>query len=490
MNTLKITTLTGGRVPLDAAALEQFRAKFRGAVLTAGDDGYESARQVWNAMIDRRPAMIARCAGVADVIQAVNLARERHLLVSVRGGGHNVAGNAVNEGGLVIDLSPMKSVRVDPRRRTARVEPGCLFGELDRGTQAFGLAVPGGIVSTTGVAGLTLGGGMGWLSRKYGLTIDNLISAEVVTAAGELVTASDTENADLFWGIRGGGGNFGVVTSFEFRLHEVGPGIYSGLIVQPLDDAERCLLFYREFVAQAPDELTVWVVLRKAPPLPFLPAHVVGEMVLVFAFAYLGEAAEGKRLIRPLRRFGRPHGEAVGMHPFVAWQSLFDAFGSAGARNYWKSHYLSGMSDRAIATILAYAAELPSPQSEVFIAHLQGATSHIPMNATAYAHRGAPFAINIHGRWGVARDDAPVMMWTRQFFRAMQHDSTGGVYVNFMTEEGEDRVRAAYHPEIWERLARLKRQYDPINLFRLNQNIKPEAAAREARAPARVKSAA
>jgi len=407
-------------------------------------------------------------------VRCVNFARERDLLVAVRGAGHNIAGNAVCDGGLLIDLSQMKSVRVDPVKRVARVEPGVTLGELDNETQSFGLATPVGINSTTGVAGLTLGGGFGWLSRKHGLTVDNLISADVVTADGKLLHADAENNADLFWGIRGGGGNFGIVTSFEFRLHPVGPEVLSGLIVHPAADAPSVIRHYREFVAQAPEDLTCWLVLRKAPPLPFLSEEVHGTDVLVIAVCYLGDMQDGEKLLKPLRDFGKPHADVVGPHPFTAFQQAFDPLLTPGARNYWKSHNFPELGDEAIETLLRFAASLPSGQSEIFVAQMGGATNRVAPDATAYHHRDAAFVMNVHTRWEDEQDDEKCIAWAREFFEAMLPFATGGVYVNFMTEEETDRIAPAYGGN-YQRLVELKDKYDPTNMFRLNQNIKPTA---------------
>jgi FAD/FMN-containing dehydrogenase len=322
---------------LPARKIEELKGGFQGEILVPGDGEYESARQIWNAMIDKRPAVIARCASTSDVVLGVNFARDNGLLLAVRGGGHNIAGNALCDDGLVIDLSKMKAARVDPAARRVTIEGGATLADLDAATQAHGLATPVGINSTTGIAGLTLGGGFGWLSRKYGMTVDNLESAEVVTAAGQVVRASATEHPDLFWALRGGGGNFGVVTRFEFRLHPVGPGVLSGLIVYPTTDAKSVLQQYRDFAANAPDELSVWTVLRKAPPLPFLPERVHGKEMIALALIYAGDPKQGEPLIEPLRKFGTPWGEHVGVQPYVAWQQTFDPLLTAGARNYWKT---------------------------------------------------------------------------------------------------------------------------------------------------------
>ncbi len=471
---IEIATAQGGKTSLEESAVEQFKSKLRGTLLRPGERGYDEARQIWNAMIDRRPALIARCAGVADVLQSVELARGQGLLVAVRGGGHNIAGNAVCDGGLMIDLSLMRSVRVDSRARRAHVEPGATLGDFDREAQAFGLATPLGINSTTGVAGLTLGGGFGWLTRKYGLSVDNLVSADVVTAEAKLVHASEKENADLFWAIRGGGGNFGIVTSFEFQLHPVGPEVLSGLIVYPFEQARSVLQRYREFVEGIPEELNVWVVLRKAPPLPFLPVGVHGKEVVVLAVFHAGEAAAGRRLIEPLRSFGTLHGEHLGVQPYVAWESAFDPLLTPGARNYWKSHNFTTLSDGAISVIIEFAGKLPSPQCEIFLGILGGQASRVQPDAMAYSQRDAKFFLNVHGRWDSAAEDRPVMSWAREFFQAAAPYASGGVYVNFLTQEETDRIRAAYGPN-YDRLVAVKNKYDPKNLFRLNQNIRPTA---------------
>ncbi|BDG02061.1 FAD-binding oxidoreductase [Anaeromyxobacter oryzae] len=453
--------------------LESLRGQLRGALCLPGEPGYEQARTIWNAMIDRRPAAVIRAAGTADVMRAVNLAREHRLVLSVRGGGHNIAGNAVSDGGLMLDLSPMKSVRIDPSSRTARVEPGVTLAEFDREAQAFGLATPLGINSTTGVAGLTLGGGFGWLSRKLGLTVDNLLSADVVLASGALVHASADENEGLFWAIRGGGGNFGVVTSFEFRLHPVGPEVLAGLIVHPFSNAKQVLQGYRRAVASAPDDLSCWVVMRKAPPLPFLPAEVHGKEVLVLAMCWAGEPEEGQRAIAPFRALGEPIADVVGPAPFVGWQQALDPLLTPGRRNYWKSHDLVELGDAAIDLLIATVARLPTPECEIFIAHLGGVVNRVPATSTAYPHRDVNFVVNVHTRWGEASQDQACIAWAREFFGRMAPHATGGVYVNFMPEDEEQRVsRGAYGPN-YERLARLKARYDPGNLFRRNQNIKP-----------------
>ena len=386
-------------------ALRDLRSTVRGQLLLPGDGGHETARRIFNAMIDRRPAVIVRCVEAADVSACVGFARAHGLDVSVKGGGHNVSGKAVREGGLMIDLSAMKSIRVDTQRRSARAEPGLTLAEFDRECQSFGLATPLGINSTTGVAGLTLGGGFGWLSRKFGLAADNLNSADVVTADGELLHASATKNPDLFWAIRGGGGNFGVATSFEFKLHPVGPELVSELIVHPFARARELLAGYREIAAAAPDELTIWVVLRKAPPLPFLSSDVHGKEILVFAVCYCGAPSDAEGAVAPLRALGKPLADVIGPQPYAAWQTAFDPLLTPGAFNYWKSHNFTALSDGLLDTLVDYVGTLPTAECEIFIGQLGGATSRVPADATAYPHRDANFVMNVHTRWRERGDE-------------------------------------------------------------------------------------
>lgn len=452
--------------------IEEFKTQLRGEVLLPADRGFAGACKIWNAMIKRKPAMIVRCAGLSDVMRSVAFAREQNVLLAVRGGGHNIAGNALCDGGMVIDLSSMKSVHVNPETRRAYVEPGATLADFDHEAQAFGLATPLGINSTTGVAGLTLGGGFGWLTRRYGMSVDSLVSAEVVTADGRRLRASAEENPDLFWAIRGGGGNFGVVTLFEFQLYPVGPQMLSGLIVFPFDQAKAVLTKYRQFVDRMPEDLNVWVVLRKAPPLPFLPKRVHGREVVVLAIFYAGEIEEGKRAIEPLRSFGQPHGEHTGPMPYVEWQKAFDPLLTPGARNYWKSHNFAELSDGALDSMITYAGKLPSPQCEIFIGLVGGEASRVAPDATAYVHRDAKFILNVHARWEKSAQDKRCISWAREFFEASAPFATGGVYVNFLTQDEMDRVAAAYGPH-YDRLVAVKNKYDPNNLFRMNQNIQP-----------------
>ncbi len=466
-----IVTMGGGAKEIDAEELASLQTTLGGELLFPESKGYDEARSLWNAMIDRKPAVIAQCAGASDVMQAVRFAADHGLLLAIRGAGHNIAGKGSCDGGFLVDLSKMRSVWVDRSARTARVEPGATLGDLDRETQAHGLATPVGINSTTGIAGLTLGGGFGWLSRKYGLTVDNLRSADVVTANGELVTASKDENPDLFWAIRGGGGNFGVVTSFEFDLHEVGPEVLAGLIVHPYTDAPKAIRHYREFARDLPRDLNVWLVMRKAPPLPFLPEEAHGTEVVIFAICHAGDIEEGKRAIEPLRKYGNPIAEHIGPQPFAAWQTAFDPLLTPGARNYWKSHNFTELDDGLIDTAIDYLGRLPSDQTEIFFGRLGGAVNEIPADATAYPHRDAEYVMNVHARWNGTSDDSTCIEWSREYFDETAPYATGGVYVNFVPE-GEEPLDSAYGPN-YERLVSIKRKYDPNNLFRLNQNIAP-----------------
>lgn len=457
---------------LSSDAIEELKVATRGQVLLPADPGFDEARSIWNAMIDRRPAMIVRCAGVADVRRAVDFARDHDLLLAVRGGAHNIAGTAVCDDGLMIDLSPMKSVRIDPFARRAYVEPGATLADFDHEAQAFGLATPLGINSTTGVSGLTLGGGFGWLSRKYGMTIDNLVSADVVTADGELVRASAEAHEDLFWAIRGGGGNFGVVTMFEFLLHPVGPEVFGGLVVLPLEQAKEALTKYRAAVDDMPDELSVWAVLRLAPPLPFLPQEVHGKPVIAFASCYSGAVADGPGAVEAVRRFGNPYGEHLGPMPYAMWQRAFDPLLTPGARNYWKSHNLAELPDGLLDVLIDAIGKLPSPQCEIFFGLIGRQTTRVPVDATAYPSRDTKYVMNVHGRWSDASEDEQCIAWARAFFEAAAPFALGSVYVNFLTQDETGRIGAAYGPN-HERLVAVKTRYDPRNLFRHNQNIKP-----------------
>jgi FAD/FMN-containing dehydrogenase len=448
----------------DPGVLE-LRTSLRGALFGPGDPGYDEARRVWNAMIDRRPALIARCAGAADVIRAVGFARERGLPLAVRGGGHSVAGNAVCDGGVVVDLSRMKGIRVDPARRTVRAEGGVLWGELDRECQAFGLATTGGIVSTTGIGGLTLGGGIGWLARTCGLACDNLLSVDLVTADGRLVTASADEHADLFWGVRGGGGNFGVATSLEYRLHPVG-GVFGGLVIHPLEAARDLLRLYRDVAESAPPELAIY---------PVLTSSAEGVPVAAIAACYNGGTEAGERALRRLREFGTPLMDGIGPMPYTGLQSMLDPFYPPGLFSYWKSSFLTGLPDEAIDTMIEFTADRPTPMCHMAVEQLGGAVSRVGTDETAFAHRDQPYCFLCLGVCVDRADIAACTQWARRCWEAMQ-PFAAGVYVNYLgaeADEGAERVQAAYSGGKYERLAALKAKYDPDNTFRMNQNIVP-----------------
>jgi FAD/FMN-containing dehydrogenase len=443
--------------------IENFAAALRGQLLRPGDETYERARKIWNGMFDRRPALIARCAGAADVIAAVNYARESGLPVAVRGGGHSFPGHSVCDGGLVIDLSPMKGLRVDPAARTARAEPGVRWLEFDHETQAFGLATTGGTVSDTGIAGLTLGGGLGWLSNKHGLTIDNLLSADVVLADGRLLTASASENADLFWALRGGSGNFGVVTSFQYRLHRVGPTIVGGMVLYPLSQAKEVLRFYRGFSKTAPDELTLYAGLITTPD---------GVTVVALVACYCGPVDKGTEVVRPLKSLGSPALDVLGPMPYLAQQRLFDGGFPTGASYYTKADFLADLSDEAIDVFVEYAATKPSPMSGILVQTTLGAAARVAPHATAFAHRRLPYAPVIVSAWLDPAESAKNIAWARECWTALHAHAGGGVYVNDLGPDDEDRIRTGYGAN-YERLAALKKKYDPENFFRLNPNIKP-----------------
>jgi len=451
--------------PVRSDDVSELRARLRGELLGPGDAGYEPARALWNGAIDTHPGAIARCQGSADVLAAVRYARDAGLLVAVRGGGHNVAGTASCDHGLVLDLSPMKGAQVDPAGRTVWAQPGLLWGELDHETHAFGLATTGGIVTHTGIAGLTLGGGIGWLMRKHGLTSDNLLAVDLVTADGQLVRASAREHPELFWGIRGGGGNFGVVTAFQYRLHEVGPTVLAGSILFPADDGGELLRFYRDFAEAAPDELATVLNLRYAPPLPIIPEYLHGVPVVSVVVCWAGPIEEGLRVLEPLRRHGRPLLDLIAPKPYLAHQGTFDATVPHGLHYYWRSEYLG--------TLVEHAWASRSPRSYTIIFHLGGAVARVPDEAAAFTGRTAGFAVNVNAV-ALPEDAAEQAAWARGLGQAL-HPLSAGVYMNFLDDEGQDRVRAAYGPAKYQRLADLKKVWDPDNFFRRNQNIRPSA---------------
>jgi FAD/FMN-containing dehydrogenase len=457
---------------IEPKAVEKLRVRFRGALLRPGEEGYDEARRIWNGAIDRRPALIARCAGTDDVLEAVRFARERDLLVSVRGGGHAVAGHAVCDGGLMIDLSLMKSIRVDPDARTARAAGGVLWAELDRATQRFGLATTGGIISHTGIAGLTLGGGLGHLMRKHGLTVDNLCAVDLVTAKGEQLHVNAETEPELFWGLRGGGGNFGIVTSFEYQLHPVGPMVLGGPIVWPLADAPEVLRFLRDFAPEAPDELGITIGARLAPPMPFLPAEQYGKPVVILLLVWAGDIAAGQRAIEPLRSLGTPLAEVVRPVPYLAIQSMLDGGAPHGMHYYWKSHRLPELSDEVIDVLVARVESITSPFSQISGWAVGGAVSRADPGATAVGEREVGFEVNIVAAWPPPDPDGTRhTSWVREGWEALRPHSVG-VYANFLSDEGAAGVEAAYGERL-KRLVALKDRYDPTNFFRLNANVTP-----------------
>jgi FAD/FMN-containing dehydrogenase len=463
MASLRIHSSAGTDASLEAAAIECFGKRLRGQLVLPDDGGYEAASRVWNGMVDRKPAIIVRCAAATDVVEAVDFARDHGLLVSVRCGGHNVAGSAVCDGGLMVDLSGMEGVRVDPERRTARAEAGLVLGEFDAATQAFGLATTMGVNSDTGIGGLTLGGGFGKLGRKHGLACDNLVGADVVLADGRSLRASATENTDLFWGLRGGGGNFGIVTAFEYRLHPVGPTVLAGTLVYDYEQARDALRFYYDFSSNAPDGLSADAALVTTPS---------GQQLFGISVCYSGPLDEGERVVRPLRAYGAPLQDTIARVPYLQVQSAADSTFPRGRRYYWKAQFLREITDGAIDTLLTAYATAPSVMALAVLQQVGGAIGRVPTSETAYAQRSASYDCFPISIWEDPADDEANIRWARELWTAMRPFSTGGVYVNNLGDEGEDRVRAAYGDN-YERLVAVKTRYDPANFFRLNQNIKP-----------------
>lgn len=456
-----------GSTELNDAAVASFAARMQGPVLLGGDPGYDDARTIWNAMIDRRPALIARCTNVADVQTAVGFAREHDLLLSIKGGGHNVAGKAVCNGGLMIDLSLMKGIQVDPATRTVRAEGGVTWGEFDAATVAHGLAMTGGFVASTGIAGLTLGGGFGFLMRKFGMTCDNLRSAQIVTADGQVLTASADEHPELFWALRGGGGNFGVVTSFEFGLHPIPPAMLAGFIVHPAARARDAWNLHRELTANAPEELATYYALGSAPD---------GTPIVAFIVCYNGPVAEGEKVLAPYRSFGSPLSDGVQPMPYTAVQGFGDPLHPWGRRNYWKSSFLPELSDGAIDALIEHHATMPKPFTAVAIEHLGGAISRVPVDATAFSERNHAYNVIVDGQWIDPAEDAESVGWVRGCWEALQPFASESVYVNYLDDGEEARVTAAYGAKNFARLASVKREYDPGNLFRVNFNVAPAGA--------------
>ena len=438
------------------------------------DEAYERARRVWNGAIDKRPALIAHCSGVVDVVRAVEFAHEQTLLVAVRGGGHNVAGHGTCDGGIVIDLSPMRGMDLHLARRTIRVQAGATWGDVDHETQPFGLATTGGLVSTTGIAGFTLGGGFGWLMRKHGLACDNLLAAELVTAGGRIVRASADENADLFWGLRGGGGNFGIVTGFEFQLHPVGPMVMAGAIFFQGEAAGDLLRFYRDWVEEAPDELTTVVTLATAAAAPFLSKEVHGRRVAIVSGCYAGEPEDGGKAFRALKEFGTPIADLIGPMPYAEMQRLVDGQWAPGFHNYFKAWCLPGLDDEAVEALVGAHERVASLETKIQLYHFGGAVGRVARDETAFAQRDAAYLLNVAARWTDPFESDIHIGWARELHAAMTPSANGGVYVNFLGEEGHDRIKAAYGEPTYTRLVDLKQSYDPTNFFRVNQNIPPK----------------
>jgi hypothetical protein len=460
-------------VELDSSAIDELSMLFGGVLIRPDDATYDEQRRIWNGSIDRRPALIARCAGVADVISAVRFARERGHLVAVRSGRHSYPGLGVCDGGMVIDLGQMKGIRVDPEARTARAQAGVLLGDMDRETQAFGLAIPAGIVTHTGLAGLTLGGGIGWLERKYGLTIDQLLSVDVVTAEGEFVKASEDENADLFWGVRGGGGNFGIVTEFEFRLNPVGPTVFAGPIMWAMEDSPKVLRFYRDWIEQVPDELTTIVTHRRVLPSPAMPEELHGKHVVIVGTCYAGSVDEGERVLKPLREFGSPLRDGCAPMPFTKHQASLDPSFPHDWWYYIRSCNLLELTDEVIDILVDHGRRIASPASVFSIYHLGGAVAQVGEDDTAFGARDAGHTVNVIGITLTGDGFDQEREWARGLWTELQPHHQH-VYINFLMEEGEDRVREAYGSAKYDRLKALKRKYDPANFFRLNQNISPD----------------
>jgi FAD/FMN-containing dehydrogenase len=467
------TTQAPGATTLSGEDIQAFRLLHRGPVIAPGEPGYDDSRQVWNAMIDRQPALVARCIGASDVIAAVKFARERNLLICIKGGGHNIAGLATADGALMLDLSLMRGVWVDTEKKIAHAQGGCLLGDVDRETQLHGLAAVLGFVSQTGIAGLTLGGGFGYLTKRWGYTSDNVVGMDLVTADGKLVRASESENADLFWGLQGGGGNFGVVTGIDYKLYPVGPEIVGGVVAWPQTEARKVLELYRKLAEEAPRELTLVTLMRPAPPAPWLPAEWHGKPIIGILACYSGDPAEGEKLVAPIKSFGEPIGDICIRRPYAQLQSLLDGTQPKGRRYYWKSEYLPAITPELCEKAMGQAAKIPSPHSAVIFFQLGGALKERDEAHSPAGNRDADYVLNLAGSWDQAADDQANVDWARSAWNDLKQFSTGGNYINFLTEdEGQERIDAALGRAI-ERLREIKRKWDPDNFFRTNRNIAP-----------------
>ena len=470
---MKAKSVDGKEIDLSQDVFNGLKTRVRGPVLISGDAGYEDSRTVWNSMIDRRPAMIVRCVGAADVIECVKFAREHNLLLCIKGGGHNIAGLAVADGALMLDMSLMRGVWVDPQRRIAHAQAGCLLGDVDRETQLHGLASVLGFISLTGIAGLTLGGGIGYLTRRWGWTADNVAGMDLVTGDGRLIRASNDENADLFWGLRGGGGNFGIVTGIDYMLHQVGPEIVGGVVAWPASEAPRVLELYRTLAAQAPPEMTLVALMRPAPAAPWLPKEVHGTPIVALLACHTGDVSEGEKAVAPIKSFGKPIGDIMIRRPYVQMQSLLDATQPKGRRYYWKSEYLPSIEPEMLEQFIEHAGRIRSPYSAVVLFQMDGALNRLDQAHSAVGNRDARYLLNITGAWDKPDDDAANIEWTRNAWNDMKRFSTGGTYINFLTEdEGVERIEAALGGAL-EQLSHIKARWDPENVFRINRNIKP-----------------
>jgi FAD/FMN-containing dehydrogenase len=470
---MNATTTQGQVVDLNPAIFGDLKLRLRGPVLQPGDAGYDESRTVWNAMIDRRPAAIVRCLGTADVMASVQFAREHDLLLCIKGGGHNIAGLATADGALMLDLSPMRGVWVDPQQRIAHAQAGCLLGDVDRETQLHGLAAVLGFVSLTGITGLTLGGGFGYLTRRWGWTSDNVVGMDVVTASGQRVRASNDTNADLFWGLRGGGGNFGVVTGIDYALFPVGPEVVGGVVAWPGSEAPRVLDLYRTMAEAAPPELTLVALMRLAPPAPWLPQAIHGKPIVAVVACHSGNPDEGEQAVAPLKAFGQPVGDVLVRRPYTQMQALLDATQPKGRRYYWKSEYLAQIMPTLCEKAIEHAARIQSPHSGVILFQIGGALNERNEEHSPVGNRTARYVLNVAGSWERAEEDALHIAWARDAWNDLKTFSTGGTYLNFLTEdEGPERTAAALGKGL-ERLAQVKATWDPQNVFRTNRNIKP-----------------
>ena len=470
---MRARTMDGREIDLQQEAVDSFKKRLRGPVIAPGEAGYAESRAVWNSMIDKKPALVVRCLGTADVIACVQFAREHRLLLCIKGGGHNIAGLATADDALMLDMSLMRGVWVDPQRKVARAQAGCLLGDVDRETQVHGLAAVLGFVSLTGITGLTLGGGFGYLTRRWGWTSDTVVGVELVTADARLVRASSDENADLFWGLRGGGGNFGVVTGIDYEVHPVGPEVVGGVVAWPAAAAPAVLELYRTLAAKAPPELTLVALMRPAPPAPWLPKDMHGKPIVALLACHSGNPAEGEKLVAPIKSFGTPIGDVLVRRPYEQMQSLLDATQPKGRRYYWKSEYLSSIEPALCEKVIAHAARIPSPHSAVVLFQIEGALNRLEQGHSPVGNRDARYVLNVAGSWEQAAEDRANIDWVRGAWNDMKSFSTGGTYVNFLTEdEGPERIAAALGKGR-RRLAEVKAKWDPQNMFRTNRNIEP-----------------